>query len=104
MDRKKLLEKYKYPLLVLCFGLALMLLPASSRQESDPFCEDLLSFVLSRAEGAGETRVIVSDNGVVVVSEGAADARMRLEILRAVESYTGFGSDKITVLKMAKAD
>ena len=45
--------------------------------------------------------MIVSENGVVVVCRGAEDAKVRLDIIRAIGSYTGFGSDKITVLKMA---
>ena len=48
----------------------------------------------------GEARVLVSDSGVVVACEGAASAEVRLDILRAVRSYTGFGTDKITILKL----
>ena len=38
---------------------------------------------------------------VIVVCEGAAKASVRLDILRAVYSYTGFGSDKVTILEFA---
>ena len=38
--------------------------------------------------------------GAVVVCEGADSAAVRLNIVRAVSSLTGLGSDKITVVKM----
>lgn len=38
--------------------------------------------------------------GAVVVCEGADSATVRLNIIRAVASLTGLGSDKITVVKM----
>ena len=96
------LDKVKYPLLVLAIGVVLMLLPGGGSKEAaetDP--DALLREVLSCSEGVGDTRVIVSGNGVVVVCEGAENAKVRLDIIRAVGSYTGFGSDRITVLKMA---
>ena len=74
------LEKYKAPLLVLLLGIALMLIPTGS--------------------GRGET-ALLSENGVVVVCDGAENAAVRLDIIRAVGSYTGFGSDRITILKLA---
>lgn len=96
------MDKVKYPLLVLAIGVVLMLLPGGGSKEAaetDP--DALLREVLSCSEGVGDTRVIVSGNGVVVVCEGAENAKVRLDIIRAVGSYTGFGSDRITVLKMA---
>ena len=45
--------------------------------------------------------LLISESGVVVVCQGAENARVRLDIIRAVSSYTGFTSDKITILKMA---
>ena len=60
----------------------------------------MLCSVLSACEGVGEVKVIISEEGVVVVCEGANDAKVRLDIIRAVSSYTGFGTDRITVLKM----
>lgn len=94
------LEKFKYPLLILILGLFLMLLPSgasSAPEETDETFQQLLSC----SEGVGEARVIVSESGVVVVCRGADDAKVRLDIMRAIGSYTGFSSDKITVLKMA---
>lgn len=101
--REKLgkLEKFKYPLLVLILGVTLMLLPTGSPGPAEGDADALLRQVLSCSEGVGEAQVIVSENGVVVVCRGAEDAKVRLDIIRAIGSYTGFGSDKITVLKMA---
>lgn len=101
-DLKNTIEKFKYPILVLCIGLALMLLPGSSESSlSGTEADALLSHVLSCTDGVGEATVIVSERGVVVVCSGADNAKVRLEIFDAVGSYTGFGSDRITVLKMA---
>ncbi len=99
------IEKFKYPILVLCIGLALMLLPGSSDSGmSGAEADALLSHVLSCTDGVGEATVIVSEKGVVVVCSGADNAKVRLEIFNAVGSYTGFTSDRITVLKMADAN
>lgn len=97
------LDKFKYPLIVLIIGIALMVFPGSSHTAASSALDKdvLLQTVLTSSEGVGEARVIVSENGVVVVCRGADDAKVRLNIIRAIASYTGFGSDKITILKMA---
>ena len=103
-DLKNTIEKFKYPILVLCIGLALMLLPDSSDKSfGETEADALLSHILSCTDGVGDARVIVSEKGVVVVCSGADNAKVRLEIFDAVGSYTGFASDRITVLKMADA-
>lgn len=105
-DEKQLwqkLSKFKYPALLLAIGLILMLLPGSSgkkEKSSDP--GDQLREVLCRTEGVGDAMVLISDTGVVVICAGAGNPKVRLDIIRAVTSYTGFGSDKITILKMAE--
>ena len=106
MDRiselKKLIEKIKYPLLILAVGIVLLLFP--SGQKNSDVSEDaeskLLSMVLSESEGIGEAKILISKNGVIVVCSGADNALVRLNIIRAVKSYTGFGSEKITILKL----
>lgn len=96
------LAAFKYPLLILIVGLVLMLIPGRSAQTENAVDGDLLlQQILSCSEGVGEARVLVSDSGVVVVCQGAENAKVRLDILQAVRTYTGFASDKITVLKMA---
>ncbi len=96
------LEKFKYPLLILIIGVLLMLLPSGSKTSTDTQDkDDAFQQILSSTEGVGEARVIVSESGVVVVCRGADNAKVRLDIIRAIGSYTGFSSDKITVLKFA---
>ena len=96
------LEKFKYPLVVLVIGVALMMLPTGSSQANEATDRDeQVAVILSQTEGVGEARVLISENGVVVACTGAENARVRLDIIRAVSSYTGFTSDKITILKMA---
>ncbi len=95
----KKLERLKYPLLILAFGLLLLLMPSGAKQPPDDHGNADLQSVLSSARGVGQAQVLISDNGVVIVCDGADDASVKLDILRAVGSYTGFGSDKITILK-----
>ena len=94
------LKKLKIPLIVLAFGVLLMLLP--SRDTAQPQLQGDLSTALSLTEGVGEAYVLVSDNGVVVVCDGAQNAAVRMSITNAVKSFTGFGADKITILKRAE--
>ncbi len=99
----KQLDKFKYPLLVLLIGILLMLLPGSIRSPTDSEGEsDRFSQLLSRVEGVGKSDLLISDNGIVIVCEGAEDAEVQLHLLQAIRSYTGFGSDRITILKMTE--
>ena len=95
------LDKFKYPLVVLVIGVVLMLLPGDSSPAAGTSEEEPMALLLSSTQGVGESRVLISENGVVVVCQGAENARVRLDIIQAVSSYTGFTSDKITILKMA---
>ena len=105
IEGKKLLqvlERVKYPLLVLLIGVGILLLPGEREKQTEiPDSNGLLQEILSCSDGVGRARVLVSENGVVVVCEGADKARVRLDVIRAVGSYTGFPSDRITILKMA---
>lgn len=95
------LEKFKYPLIILIVGVVLMLIPGKSTYLNTPSgTDEPLKTVLSCTNGVGRAKVIASECGVVVVCDGAEDAKVRLDIIRAVSSYTGFASDKITILKM----
>ena len=97
------LKSLKYPILVLLIGVALMLLPPKSSGETGQAAEDLrIQQTLSQVEGIGETRVLLSGHGVVVVCQGADNAAARLAVVRAVNACTGFGSDRIIVLKLAR--
>lgn len=101
---KTILEKlnsFKFPLLMLALGVVLMLLPSSPRADTAASQPDLAE-ALSLAEGVGEACVLISQEGVVIVCDGAGDAQVRWEITEAVRSYTGFGAAQITILKRAK--
>ena len=45
--------------------------------------------------------MLLSENGAVIVCEGAENPEVRLSIIRAAEAFTGFSSDRIQVLKTA---
>ena len=95
------LEKYKYPLLILLIGLALLLIPMPERQSNTaPGAQEELAVLLSQVKGVGEARVLISESGVIVACTGAADAKVRLDMIRAAAAYTGFGSDRIIILKL----
>ena len=96
-----LLDKFKYPLLILVLGVILMLLPTGSAKSEEAEGNERIQQMISSVEGVGEAQVIISDNGVVVVCRGAENAAVRLDIIRAISAYTGFGSDRITILKLA---
>ena len=96
------LGKFRYPLLILLLGVLLMLLPGGKAVDRDKEEPPDIAKLLSSTEGVGEARVLVSEHGVVVVCQGADSALVRLNILNAVHSSTGFASDKITILKMRK--
>lgn len=97
----ELLERFKFPLLILAVGILLLIIPAGNDVSVSLSGNDaLISEMLSNVHGVGETMVLISDKGVVVVCPGADDARVRMEIIQAIRSYTGYGSDKITILKM----
>lgn len=98
---KILWEQYRYPALILLLGLLILLLPGhSGREENTDLPENALARALAQAQGVGEVEVLISESGVVVVCEGAESAQTKLDILSAVASYTGFGSDKVTILKL----
>ena len=78
-----------------------MLLPSGHATPKDANeNESQLEQVLRVSTGVGRVRVLLSEHGAVVVCDGAEKSQVRLDILRALGSYTGFGSDKITILKM----
>ena len=101
IQKLKAARGFVYPLLILLFGVLLMLMPSEKEKEAEPCAGDcLLAGLLRECSGIGDARVLISDKGVIVACEGAAKASVRLDILRAVSSYTGFGSEKITILQL----
>ncbi len=67
---KNAIHKYKYALIILCIGLALLLLPGKKtiteqkieevRQETNMVEQDELSKILQSIEGAGQVQVMLS--------------------------------------------
>lgn len=98
----KKLEKYKVPLLILLIGVVLLLWPSGNRPAESTETDRLLAELLSDVQGVGESRVALSEQGAVIVCAGAGDAKVRLEILQAIRSYTGLSSERITILKLAE--
>lgn len=96
------LEPYRYPLLILLLGVMLMLLPGGIRSPTTDRDESDFSALLSRIDGVGESCLVLSEQGAVIVCEGAEDTEVRYALLQAVRSYTGFSSDRITILKMTE--
>ena len=101
-DKLTALAPFKYPLLILLLGIGMMLVPSGKTMETVQQSPDMqLQSALCAVKGVGDTKVILSENGVVIVCQGAENAAVRLDIIRAANAYTGFGTDRITVLKMA---
>lgn len=99
-DWLRKVERFKYPLLILCVGVLLLTVPGSQKDARQESPDVALCTVLETARGVGRAHVLISEHGVVIICEGADDAAVQLDIIRAIGSYTGFGSDKITILKL----
>ena len=98
------LGKYKYPILVFLIGLLLLLMPGGRKTVTESAAtDDELRFerILEGAAGVGNASVLISDEGVVIVCDGAGNSQVKLSILKAAEVFTGFSSDKIEILKTA---
>ena len=118
IEKNAVLQKLaanKYVLAVILLALALLLLPEGAKTEPAPEREadpleatgvsleaesGKLEALLSQIQDVGRAQVLLSKNGAVVVCDGAELATVRLDVTNAVISYTGLGSDKISVMKM----
>ena len=84
-----LLMKYRYVLLLLLAGTALLLMPGGSGGEAESGgteAEARLEAVLSEIEGVGRVGALYSESGVVIVCEGAGSSAVRLDVTDAVAS------------------
>jgi hypothetical protein len=83
-------------------GLGLLLWPGgqTSDQNEDTTEEARLAFLLTQIEGVGQTELLLSDSGAVVVCQGADSASVRLAVAQAVRCYTGLGADHVEIFKM----
>ncbi len=103
---KTKLLKYKYPFIVLIFGLVLLLLPSGGSEDSEESVqsnESRLERILADVESVGEAEVLLSENGVVIACTGADSAEVRLNVTKAASAFTGFSSDRIQVLKLVRS-
>lgn len=94
----------KYVLIVAAAGLVLLLWPSGSvLSEPDTSSggeEARLEAVLAQMQGVGQVELLLSEEGAVVVCQGAEDAGVCLRVTRAVRCYTGLGADKVQIFKM----
>ena len=98
------LGRWKGVLLVAAAGFVLLLWPSGQSRTEPPAAEVTeearLEELLSAMEGVGRAEVLLSENGAAVVCQGADSAGVRLNITRALMSYTGLSADKIAIFKM----
>ena len=94
----KKLSKYKIPLIALMIGLLLLLIPTGKSEMNVGTKTNELAAILEQVRGVGEADALVSENGAIIVCDGADDPEVRLNVFNAVEAYTGFSCDKIQVL------
>ncbi len=102
----------------LCVGLSLVLNQTPASHSSDE--EVRISAILSAIDGAGKTQIAVfyqtSDEaktslsqtaqsavpvGAVIVSEGASDIGVRLNLIRATRTLLGLSEDAVEVFSMS---
>lgn len=97
------ISKYKFPLLILAVGLILILLPTGSGKngsvkELSTDDESRFERVLENCEGVGDAYVLISDDGIVIVCDGASRAGVKYAVTKAAEAFTGFSGDRIQIL------
>jgi len=95
---------FRYVLLVAAVGLLLILWPtpkgsAAAAEGGEHGEEARIAGLLTSIEGVGEARVLLSENGAVVVCPGADDASVCLRVTQAVKCYTGLGADDVRIFK-----
>lgn len=101
---KEKLGKYKYPIIVFLIGLFLLVLPNTKKVDGKQNATDeemRFETVLENSDGVGNASVLISEEGIVIVCDGAENSKVKLSILKAAEVFTGFSSDKIEILKTA---
>lgn len=101
----KKLTGYRYVFLVAAVGVLLLLWPNSSSLSRSAAAgeggereeETRIAELLASIEGVGPARVLLSENGAVVVCPGAEDPAVCLRIVQAVRCYTGLGADDVRI-------
>lgn len=100
----KKLAGFRYALLVAAVGLVLLLWPGGATDAEDTGApspeEQRIEALITRIEGVGQARVLLSEGGAVVVCEGAERSSVRLAVTQAVRCYTGLGANEVTIFHM----
>ena len=106
--RESLRSVRKIELLILIvFVCTLLVITLSGREAQGTDMEARMSALLSKIEGAGRVRVLLSQDdagnctGAVIAAPGADDMRVLLELQRAVRTLTGMPLERIEVVKSA---
>ena len=98
------LSGFRYVLIIAAVGIVLLLWPSGGTAGNDADVsvpeEVRIAALLSQIEGVGQTQVLLSDSGAVVVCRGAESASVRLRVTQAVRCYTGLGADEVEVFKL----
>lgn len=103
---KKIIDKmpkFALPMLALLIGLIILLLPTGGGKDGEKLAlseEQRISEILENTEGVGRAKVLLSEQGAIIVCDGASDPETKLNVTNAVKAYTGLGCDKIQVLKL----
>lgn len=96
------LSEFRYVLLVAAVGMLLLLWPKSASaagSAAEEGEEARVAALLSQIEGVGDAKVLLSDEGAVVVCDGADSASVCLKVMQAVKCYTGLGADAVQIFK-----
>lgn len=110
----RFLRKNAFLLIMLLAGIALLLIPGSTKKEPadeknvSTEAEKRLCQTLSQIEGVGEVRVLLAEKpgrdagfaGAVIVCAGADEPQVRLHIVESVRAFTQLGTNHIVVQKM----
>lgn len=101
---KERLGAARYVLVAAVVGILLLCWPAGeSGTGGDGLSsgeEARVEAVLTQMEGVGQAVLLLSEQGAVVICQGADDAGVCLRVTQAVRSYTGLGADKVQIFKM----
>jgi Flp pilus assembly pilin Flp len=96
-------------LMVILALIAVLILASASYDRADAGAtalETRLERALEAVKGAGDVRVMITENGdggvvgVLVVAEGAGDISVRLDIMYAVRTLMGIDADQVEIAQM----
>ena len=92
--------------LALLAVLALAIVSSGRPKNEGTTLEARLERTLEALDGAGDVRVMITEDadggvtGVLVIAEGAGDISVRLDILQAVRTLMGIDANRIEIAQM----